>query len=173
MGNYTSIDQDTKDTTISCDVNFIATKLYGKQYDDLNQMQRKKVDSYQKTMKANQNLYSGVFPLTEQQRKRLYRLADLTYKMNHSRQSGIFDRLFELEYDIEALEEELSDVQERPAYLLMKERQPKMRQRAEKIEALEEELDTLENKEKNTKKQLSIKNKKLYKEYQQNNDLIF
>ena len=168
MGNSESIDQDI---AISCDRDFIATRLYGKQYDELKPMQRSKVDSYQDTMEANQKMYSGVLDLTEQQRERLYRLAALTYRMVHSSQSGVFYRLFGLEDGGSAVKDQLSDLKERPYGILMKERQPKMRQRDVKIEALEKELNTLEKQQQNTEKQLSNKNKNLYKEYQQMNGL--
>jgi len=168
MGNKNSVDQDT---TISCDVDFIANKIYSKQYDDLNQMQREKVDFYQETMEANKKMYSGVLGLTVQQRERLYRLAEVTYKMINSNQSEVFNRLFDLENDISLVKDQLSDVQERPYGILMKELQPKIDRRNVKIEALKKELETLENKQKNTETQLSINNKNLYKEYQQTNGM--
>lgn len=172
MGN-----SESQDTTISCDVDFIATRLYGKQYDDLKQGQRDKVDSYQKTMKANQNMYSGVLELTVEQRERLYRLAEVTYKMDRSRQSETFDSLFELEEQLSELKQHLSNVKERPFGILMKARGPQLREIVEnRPVVLEAELKSLENRQKKTEKKLSNKNKKLYKEYQEingTNHLIF
>ena len=166
MGN-----SESQDTTVSCDVDFIATRLYGKQYDDLKQGQQDKVDSYQKTMKANQNRYSGVLDLTVEQRERLYRLAEVTYKMDHSRQSKTFYSLFDLEDEVSELKQHLSNVKERPFGILMKARRPQLRKIVENIQVLEEELKTLENEQKETEKKLSIKNKKLYKEYQKINGM--
>jgi uncharacterized protein (DUF3084 family) len=164
MGNSESVDQST---AIRCDRDFVATRLYGKQYDELRPRPRNKVDSYQETMDANKKRYSGVLELTEQQRERLYRLAEVTYKMDHSQESGTFNLLFELGDRVSVVKDQLSDLKERPYGILMKERQPKMRQRDVNIQALEKELNTLETQQKNTEKQLSNKNKKLYKEYQQ------
>ena len=164
MGNSDSVDQDI---TISCDRDFIATRLYGKQYDELKAMQRSKVDSYQETMEANKKMYSGVLELTEQQRERLYRLAEVTYKMDDSHESERFNLLFELGERVSAVKEKLSNLKELPYGRLMKERQRKMRQRDVKIQALEKELETLKSQQKKAEGELSKKNKKLYKEYQE------
>ena len=166
MGN-----SESQDTTISCDVDFIATRLYGKLYDELKPGQKVKVDSYQTTMKANQNKYSGVLELTVEQRDRLYRLAEVTYKINRSEQSVTFDSLFDLEDEVSILKQRLSDVKERPFGILMKARRPQLREIVENIQVLEAELKTLENEQKETEKKLSNKNKKLYKEYQEINGM--